>query len=120
MHMPPRCGLALADRSRRKARARRCAASARVAARVPRAATPPPRSRAWLRIFVVGCSLPCDPAVGGHSCNGGMIPRFHDGARAGLPTSFRDREDLRPEGEHLVGDETGLGWTDHLLGVRYA
>jgi hypothetical protein len=21
--------------------------------------------------------LPCDPSVGGHSCNGGMIPRFH-------------------------------------------
>src|SRR5262249_32809390 len=25
-----------------------------------------------LRIFVVGCCLPCDPPVGGHSCNGGM------------------------------------------------
>src|SRR6516164_9790735 len=25
---------------------------------------------AWLRIFVVGCSLPCDPPAGGHSCNG--------------------------------------------------
>jgi len=23
-----------------------------------------------LRILVVGCSLPCDPPVGGHSCNG--------------------------------------------------
>src|SRR5262249_16614020 len=45
-------------------------------ARAPRAATPP-RRRAWLRIFVVRCSLPCDPPVGGHSCNGGMIPRFH-------------------------------------------
>src|SRR5262249_28221006 len=45
------------------------------AARVPRAATPP-RRRAWLRIFGVRCSLPCDPPVGGHSCNGGMIPRF--------------------------------------------
>jgi Putative GTP-binding controlling metal-binding len=33
--------------------------------------------RARLRIFVVRCSLPCDPPVGGHSCNGGMIPRFH-------------------------------------------
>ena len=32
---------------------------------------------AWLGIFVVGCSLPCDPPVGGHSCNGGIIPRFH-------------------------------------------
>ena len=35
------------------------------------------RDPAWLRIFVVGCSLRCDPPVGGHSCNGGMIPRFH-------------------------------------------
>ncbi len=43
----------------------------------PRAATPPPRRQAWLRIFVVRCGLPCDPPVGGHSCNGGMIPRFH-------------------------------------------
>src|SRR5262249_45355243 len=36
-----------------------------------------PRRRAWLRIFVVRCGLPCDPPVGGgHSRNGGMIPRF--------------------------------------------
>src|SRR5262245_28197431 len=27
--------------------------------------------------FVVRCSLPCDPPAGGHSCNGGIIPRFH-------------------------------------------
>src|SRR5436305_7652292 len=46
------------------------------AARVPRAARRLPR-QAWLRIFVVRCGLPCDPPVGGHSCNGGMIPRFH-------------------------------------------
>src|SRR5215510_6830581 len=37
----------------------------------------PPRRRAWLRILVVQCGLPCDPPVGGHSCNGGTIPRFH-------------------------------------------
>src|SRR5262245_36727878 len=49
---------------------------ARPAARAPRAATQPHHREAWLRIFVVGCSLPCDPPVGGHSCNGGMIPRF--------------------------------------------
>src|SRR6516162_4639068 len=42
------------------------------AARAPRAATRPLRCReAWLRIFVERCSLPCDPPVGGHSCNGG-------------------------------------------------
>ena len=41
-------------------------------ARLPRAATQPPRRReAWLRIFVVRCGLPCDPPVKGHSCNGG-------------------------------------------------
>src|SRR6516162_6098864 len=54
---------------------RRCAASGHAAA--PRAATLPRRRAAWLRIFGVRCSLPCDPPVGGHSCNGGMIPRFH-------------------------------------------
>ena len=46
-------------------------------AHAPRRATPPPRRReAWLRIFVVECSLPCDPPVGViHAM--GMIPRFH-------------------------------------------
>src|SRR6516165_422445 len=40
-----------------------------------------PRRRAWLRIFVVRCSLPCDPPVGGHSCNGGMpCPLFRQSA----------------------------------------
>jgi hypothetical protein len=47
------------------------------AARAPRAAMPPPLRRAWLRIFAVRCGLPCDPPVGGHSCDAGMIPRFH-------------------------------------------
>jgi hypothetical protein len=37
------------------------------------AAAAPPRA---VKNFVVRCSLPCDPPVGGHSCNGGMIPRF--------------------------------------------
>ena len=36
-----------------------------------------PRRQVWLRIFVVRCGLPCDPPVGGHSCHGGMISRFH-------------------------------------------
>src|SRR5262245_28173446 len=50
--------------------AHRCDARAAAAARAPRAATRLPRRReAWLRIFVVECSLPCDPLVGGHSCN---------------------------------------------------
>src|SRR5262249_11540257 len=40
--------------------------------------------RAWLRIFVVRCGLPCDPPVGGHSCRGEMIPRFQPlGVRGG-------------------------------------
>jgi hypothetical protein len=33
-------------------------------ASAPRAATRQPRCRAWLRIFVVRCGLPCDPPVG--------------------------------------------------------
>src|SRR5262249_53412799 len=41
------------------------------AARAPRAATQPLRRRAWLRIFLVRCSLPCDPPAGGNSCNRG-------------------------------------------------
>src|SRR5262249_28599360 len=56
--------------------ASRCGAFFRLAAHAPRAATRS-RRRAWLRIFVVRCGLPCDPPVGGLSCNGGMIPRFH-------------------------------------------
>jgi len=40
-------------------------------ARAPRAAMLRPRRRAPLRTFVVRCGLPCDPPVGGHSCNGG-------------------------------------------------
>src|SRR5262245_8729277 len=50
-----------------------------VAARAPPTATRQPRRRASLRIFVVQCGLPCDPPVGGHSCNGGMIPRLSEG-----------------------------------------
>src|SRR5262249_51792611 len=46
----------------------------------PLAATPPPRRQASLRIFVVGCGLPCDPPGGGHSLNGGMISRLHRAA----------------------------------------
>src|SRR6516164_4307869 len=57
----PRDGHALPDRPPRYPSARQCAASARPAAPAPRAATLLPRRRAWLRIFVVRCSLPCDP-----------------------------------------------------------
>src|SRR5262249_22769727 len=33
----------------------------------PQTAMPTPRRRAaWLKIFVVRCSLPCDPPAGGH------------------------------------------------------
>src|SRR5262245_47949265 len=44
--------------------------------RAHRRAATPPRRRAWLRIFVVRCGLPCDPPGGGHSCNGSTLPRF--------------------------------------------
>src|SRR5262249_723736 len=56
----------------------------------PRGATRP-RRRASLRILVVPCSLPCDPPVGGHPCNGGGIPRFHP--------PVRDRGVPCPDGE---------------------
>jgi hypothetical protein len=46
------------------------------AVHAPRAARRRLHRRARPRIFVVRCSLPCDPRAGGHSCNGGMIPRI--------------------------------------------
>src|SRR5262245_33212378 len=55
----------------------RSSAASLAAAPAPPAALPPQRPRAWLRIFGVRCGLPCDPPLGGHSCNGGIIPRFH-------------------------------------------
>src|SRR5262249_12836295 len=51
--------------------ARPAAPALPAAALAPRAGTQPRRRAAWLRIFVVRCSLPCDPPVGGHSCNEG-------------------------------------------------
>src|SRR5262249_26482395 len=66
-----------------------------------------PRRRAWLRIFVARCSLPCDPPVGGHSCNGGRIPRFHRpvcdlyGA-IGVKTRVLYHLFVRPDGDHLL------------------
>jgi hypothetical protein len=55
------------------------------------AATPLPRRRASLRIFIVQCSLPCDPPVGGHSCPGEMIPRLGPliTSRAAAKRTFR-------------------------------
>ena len=35
-----------------------------------------PRRRAWLRIFVVRCGLPCDPPVGGHFHATATIPHY--------------------------------------------
>src|SRR5262250_1190028 len=52
---------------------------------------PPRRRAAWLRIFVVRCGLPCDPPVGGHSCNRGMIPRFHRGSPEATQRAFNKR-----------------------------
>jgi hypothetical protein len=69
--------------------------ASRVAARARRAATRQ-RRRAWLRIFVVRCGLPCDPPVGGHSCGRGMIPRFHGAVSRQLSPSCARRE--RPRG----------------------
>src|SRR5262252_8822863 len=60
----------------------------------------PPHCRAWLRIFVVRYSLPCDPPVGGHSCNGGIIPRFHPlGVRGGKAQNERMFSGLPPKAD---------------------
>src|SRR5262245_41157491 len=36
-------------------------------------------------------ALPCDPPVGGHSCNRGMIPRFHRGSPEATRRAFNKR-----------------------------
>src|SRR5262245_17053314 len=51
------------------------------AVRAPRVATRLWRRRAWLRIFVVRRDLPCDPPVGGHSCNAERIAHLSYGGR---------------------------------------
>src|SRR5262245_30665745 len=51
------------------------------AVRAPRVATRLWRRRVWLRIFVVRRDLPCDPPVGGHSCNAERIAHLSYGGR---------------------------------------
>ena|SRR5215813_6235414 len=88
--------------------ARRCDRPCRRAARVPRTATLP-RRRAWLRIFVVGCSLPCDPPVGGHSCNGddttlyGCALDEYTGREGAPPCLSLHHARGEPEGQMIVG-----------------
>ena len=93
------------------------------AGRAPPAATTPPRRRAWLRIFVVRCGLPCDPPVGGHSCNGGTIPRFHRAVRRGLlqNSCFRTCGRQRVLGSRC-GSVDGRRWpaTAPLMSARSA
>src|SRR5262249_30744283 len=84
------------------------------AARAPRVATQP-RRRAQPRMFVVGCSLPCDPPVGGPSCNGGWyhasMARSVTKAKAQCPYQSRAIKApgccqslrLRPYGFEFVG-----------------
>src|SRR5262249_15727545 len=67
-----------------------------LAARARRAATRLPSCRGWLRIFVVGCGLPCDPPVGGHSCNGGW---YHASIAGSVPKA----------GRKCVGAKNGKG-----------
>src|SRR5262249_29917788 len=103
----PRGGPLFPDRPRRGLTACRFDAFRRAAAHVPPTATPPPRSRAWLRIFVVRCGLPCDPPLGGHSCNGGMIPRFDRAVcdlygAIGVKARVLYHLFVRPDGDHLL------------------
>src|SRR5262245_57865930 len=89
-------------------------------ARASQAATRPPRRRVRPRIFVVRYSLPCDPPVGGHSCNGGMIPRFHRAVcdnftLGGLPKITPARQGVAHAGGSLALEDrrprfVGLLW----------
>jgi len=84
-----------------------------LAARVQQSAMRP-RRRAWLRIFVVRRGLPCDPQVGGHSCNGGMIPRFQRPSLCGrwlteITMTERGRTDMRQNGTLLCRHSLGAG-----------
>src|SRR5262249_61092393 len=45
--------------------------------RAPRGSVRHHRRLRWLNFFGFRRRVPSDPPVGGHSCNGGMIPRFH-------------------------------------------
>src|SRR5215472_13466242 len=79
--------------------------ASRPAAHAPRAAT---RTRRRVRpaIPAVRCSLPCDPPVGGHSCNGGMIPRF-DRAVCGSYGTVRGTAPVPWERKHGGGSSPG-------------
>src|SRR5262249_6498053 len=79
-----------------------------VPARAPRAATRQPRHRAWLKTFAVRCSLPRDPPVGGHSCNGriggGAKPSQAATPSSGLASFLLDRAPIISGGsEEVVG-----------------
>ena len=78
-------------------------------ARRERATQPPLRRAASLRIFVVRCSLPCDPPVGSHSCNGGMVSI----ARS-VPTS-RSMDDEWPEDLRAVMAHARTEGCDYLM-----
>jgi hypothetical protein len=96
---PSRCELAERDRPRNQ--------HTHGAARVPRTATQPLRRRAWLRIFVARCCLPCDPSLmlcGDHSS-------FHVAAAclrpAGADTSMSLQHDSDRDRSPSTGDNPG-------------
>jgi hypothetical protein len=62
-----------------------------------------PRRRAWLRIFGVQCSLPCDPPAWGSFMQWAMITRFH-----------RAVWDLRPVGKSL-GLKSGKAQNEQMF-----
>src|SRR5262249_13599429 len=75
------------------------------ACRAPRAATPPHRRQAWLGIFVVGCSLPCDPPGWGSFMQSGIIPRFHRAVVAKADSLSADRMSLQSCSWYVQGHD---------------
>src|SRR5262249_41006916 len=96
-------------------------ASVRPAARAPPAATPQPRRRAWLRIFGVRCSLPCDPPVGGSFMqwrddttlpSRGLRPR-----PVGKSLRLKKRKAQNEQMFSALLPENGCSSLDHLVGA---
>src|SRR5262249_39325429 len=83
-----------------------------IAGPTPRAATQPLRRRVWLRIFVVRCSLPCDPSGWGSSKQ--WRGRYHASIARSVPTS-RSMDDEWPEDLRAVMARARTEGCDYLM-----